>query len=218
MVLTFAFIKLSIFDYSFAKLVTTKIHNNFRVATGFAVFGSFNFLDKLIGIGIGNQGAYVIRNLELFPWADNYFMLKPHILGFSSAISSIFINYGLLAGILFSIMFYKMYRYEDKSMRIFTYSRAALLQENKIHPTQKPVALYRWILRNFAKPGNKILDTHVGSGSSLVACKELGFDYWGFEIDSDYFIKAEERIKKSRRQFEMSLESKEDGEQMKIEI
>jgi len=94
----------------------------------------------------------------------------------------------------------------DKSLRIFDYSRAALLQENKIHPTQKPVALYRWVLRNFAKEGDKILDTHVGSASSLVACIEGGFNYWGTEIDKDYYEKAKKRIEGATRQFELKLE------------
>jgi len=91
----------------------------------------------------------------------------------------------------------------DKSMRIFTYSRAALLQEDKIHPTQKPVALYRWILKKFAKAGDLILDTHVGSASSLIACVELGFDYVGFEIDKDYYTMAKSRLERATRKYEL---------------
>ena len=67
-------------------------------------------------------------------------------------------------------------------------------KEDRVHPTQKPVALYRWLLNNYAKPGDKILDTHVGSGSSLVACHEMGFEYVGFEIDCEYYRKARERL------------------------
>jgi site-specific DNA-methyltransferase (adenine-specific) len=66
--------------------------------------------------------------------------------------------------------------------------------EGKIHPTQKPVALYRWLLKNYAKSGDKILDTHVGSASSLVACIEGDFEYCGFELDADYHAAASERI------------------------
>ena len=66
--------------------------------------------------------------------------------------------------------------------------------QNRFHPTQKPVALYKWLLTNYAKPGDKILDTHVGSGSSLIACWEEGFEYCGFEIDEDYYIAACNRI------------------------
>jgi site-specific DNA-methyltransferase (adenine-specific) len=65
---------------------------------------------------------------------------------------------------------------------------------SRIHPTQKPVKLYEWILSHYAKPGDKILDTHVGSASSLVACHNLGFEYVGFELDPDYFKAATERL------------------------
>ena len=67
-------------------------------------------------------------------------------------------------------------------------------QYPKIHPTQKPVALYEWLLERYAKSGDIILDTHVGSASSLVACKELGFDYVGCEIDSYYYELAKNRL------------------------
>ena len=64
----------------------------------------------------------------------------------------------------------------------------------RIHPTQKPIDLYKWILKLFAKDGDKILDTHAGSASSLVACHEYGFDFIGFEIDPDYYRMANERL------------------------
>lgn len=60
-------------------------------------------------------------------------------------------------------------------------------KENRIHPTQKPVALYRWILQNYAKQGDKILDTHLGSGSSRIAADMEGFDFYACELDKDYF-------------------------------
>jgi site-specific DNA-methyltransferase (adenine-specific) len=81
-----------------------------------------------------------------------------------------------------------------KAARFFNYSRARALQEGKIHPTQKPIALYKWLLKNYAKEGDKILDTHVGSASSLIACYQMNFDYIGFEIDKEYFEKAQKRI------------------------
>lgn len=68
------------------------------------------------------------------------------------------------------------------------------LNENRIHPTQKPVALYEWILSRYAKPGDIILDTHVGSASSLVACRKNGFDYVGFELDEYYYNLAKKRL------------------------
>ena len=67
--------------------------------------------------------------------------------------------------------------------------------KSRIHPTQKPVALYRWILQNYAKPNDLILDTHVGSASSLIACHMEGFDYVGFEKDEDYFRDSTKRLK-----------------------
>lgn len=57
----------------------------------------------------------------------------------------------------------------------------------RIHITQKPVKLYKWLLTNYAKPGDKILDTHLGSQSSRIAAHDLGFDFWGSELDKDYF-------------------------------
>lgn len=68
------------------------------------------------------------------------------------------------------------------------------LNEKRIHPTQKPVALYTWILQKYAKPGDKILDTHLGSGSSRIAAYDLGFDFVGCEIDPHYFQAQEKRF------------------------
>ena len=69
-----------------------------------------------------------------------------------------------------------------------------LPKEEKIHPTQKPVALYRWLLQNYAKPGQRILDTHLGSGSIAIACDIEGFDLVGCEIDADYIKAARHRL------------------------
>ena len=68
------------------------------------------------------------------------------------------------------------------------------LNECRIHPTQKPVALYTWILLNYAKKGWRILDTHLGSGSSAIACDNLNYDFTGIEINKDYFNAAKQRI------------------------
>lgn len=70
--------------------------------------------------------------------------------------------------------------------------------EPRFHPTQKPVRLYEWILARYAKPGYRILDTHAGSASSLVACHRAGLDAWGFEIDPEYCRMAGERLEKER--------------------
>ena len=84
--------------------------------------------------------------------------------------------------------------------RMFRYTWNGMLQQNmkdkeyRIHPTQKPVALYEWLLLNYSKDGDVILDTHVGSASSLIACYHLQHDYVGFEIDPVYYRLAKERL------------------------
>lgn len=87
----------------------------------------------------------------------------------------------------------------NSAVRRFRFMWNGMLQgdmknkEVRIHPTQKPVALYAWIYQHYAKSGDKILDTHLGSGSSRIAAYDAGLDFVGFEIDSDYFDKQEER-------------------------
>lgn len=86
------------------------------------------------------------------------------------------------------------------AVRKFAFKWHGMLQGNmknkeaRIHPTQKPVALYRWIFQHYAKEGDKILDTHLGSGSSRIAAYEAGLDFVGCEIDKEYFDKQEERF------------------------
>ncbi len=75
--------------------------------------------------------------------------------------------------------------------------------EKRIHPTQKPVALYLWLLNNYAKKGYKILDPNVGSASSLIACHKLGFQYVGFEIDKDYYEAASKRLEREKAQISL---------------
>ena len=77
--------------------------------------------------------------------------------------------------------------------KIFRYS--VLNEKNKIHPTQKPVALYKWLLDKYAKEGDKILDTHGGSCSLAIACHDYGYELTCCELDVDYYNKAVERIK-----------------------
>lgn len=73
-------------------------------------------------------------------------------------------------------------------------------KENRIHPTQKPVKLYEWLLMNYAKEGDKILDTHLGSGSIAIACHNLGFDLTACELDKDYYEAAMKRIEDHKKQ------------------
>lgn len=90
--------------------------------------------------------------------------------------------------------------------RIFNWKWNGMLQqdmknkEERLHPCQKPIALYQFLLDRYAKPGMKILDTHVGSASSLIACHRAGLEYWGFEIDPVYYQKAKERLEKEKAQ------------------
>ena len=92
------------------------------------------------------------------------------------------------------------------AVRKFKFRWNGMLQENmknkeiRIHPTQKPVALYEWILTRYATPGDKILDTHVGSASSLIACHNLGFQCVGFELDPYYFNAASDRLETVKAQ------------------
>lgn len=74
-----------------------------------------------------------------------------------------------------------------------------------IHINQKPIRLYKWLLISYAKKGDLILDTHVGSASSLIACEDLGFEYVGFELDKDYYEGAQKRLKEFRSQYKMEF-------------
>lgn len=87
----------------------------------------------------------------------------------------------------------------NKASRIFEYSRSkSNFLDDKIHICQKPIALYKWLLENYASQGDLILDTHVGSASSLIACEELGFNYVACELDKDYYNDACKRIQDYR--------------------
>lgn len=91
----------------------------------------------------------------------------------------------------------------ETAVRKFKFRWNGMLQENmsnkeeRIHPNHKPIALYKWLLQNYAKPGDKILDTHLGSQSSRIAAYKLGFDFFGYEIDETYFKQGCERFEKS---------------------
>ena len=87
-----------------------------------------------------------------------------------------------------------------KPAKLFTYSIHKHNQVSKVHPTQKPIALYRWLLQNYAKPNDKILDTHLGSGSSRIAADMEGYDFTGYELDSDYFNASVKRFNEYKLQ------------------
>jgi site-specific DNA-methyltransferase (adenine-specific) len=87
----------------------------------------------------------------------------------------------------------------DQSAKLFRL-RIVGADSNRIHPTQKPVALYKWLLKNYAKPNDRILDTHLGSGSIAIACHDMGFDLVGCELDKDYYEAASKRLKNHQAQ------------------
>lgn len=92
------------------------------------------------------------------------------------------------------------------AVRNFRFQWSGMLQgdmknkEARIHPTQKPVKLYEWLLTNYAKPGQRILDTHLGSGSSAIAAYNLGFEFVGMELDADYYAAACKRFEQHKAQ------------------
>ena len=94
-----------------------------------------------------------------------------------------------------------------KSVKMFRFGWNGLMakETGRIHPTQKPVALYKWLLANYAKPGQRILDTHLGSGSHAIACHYFGAHLTATEIDPDYFAAAIDRIKRETQQVELPL-------------
>lgn len=102
----------------------------------------------------------------------------------------------------------------NTAVRIFRYTWNGMIQgdmknkEHRIHPTQKPIKLYEWLLTNYAKPGQRILDTHLGSMSSVIACLNMGFEIVGCELDANYFKAGIDRVKQSQKQqklFELDM-------------
>jgi site-specific DNA-methyltransferase (adenine-specific) len=95
------------------------------------------------------------------------------------------------------------------AVRKFKWKWSGMLQqdmknkESRIHPTQKPVALYKWILKNYANQCDKILDTHLGSGSIAIACHDLGFDLTACELDTDYFNASIKRLSDHQKQLKL---------------
>jgi len=76
-------------------------------------------------------------------------------------------------------------------------------KDGRIHPTQKPVALYTWLLDKYAQKGWKILDTHLGSGSSAIAAHDLGYEFHGYELDEEYYEAASNRLKEHQKQLQL---------------
>ena len=95
------------------------------------------------------------------------------------------------------------YAWSSKNKPAKMWSLSVLKERGKIHPTQKPVELYEWLLMNNAKEGDKILDTHLGSGSIALACHNLGYDLTACELDKEYYNAAIERIERHKQQLTM---------------
>jgi site-specific DNA-methyltransferase (adenine-specific) len=118
-------------------------------------------------------------------WGGNYFRLPP------TRCNLIWYKMQEFSGADFELAWTSF----DKSSKAFKMSRAEAYSDGKIHPCQKPIKLYEWILQNYAEQGDLILDTHVGSGSSRIAAYKGGFNFTGFEIDKDYYEAQEKRFK-----------------------
>lgn len=93
----------------------------------------------------------------------------------------------------------------NSNAKVFEYAPQGKIGDQRFHPTQKPVALYEWIFKLYAEPGMKILDTHLGSGSSRIAAWDAGLDFVGCEIDKTYFDLQEERFRKHTEQLNLFL-------------
>ena len=124
-------------------------------------------------------------------WGGNYFELPP------TRCFLIWRKTNVPEGFSMAMAEYAWASFNDNA-KVFDFS--AVGQPGRFHPTQKPVELYKWIISNYAKQGDLILDTHVGSASSLIACEDMGFDYVGFEIDETYYKLATERLENFRAQ------------------
>ena len=105
----------------------------------------------------------------------------------------------------------RLFRFLWNGMLQGTPGNGAKMQGNKkfnqkrIHPTEKPIPIYLWILKKYANLGDKIVDTHLGSGSSQIACYDAGFDFWGYEIDKYYFDKRQERFEIYQSNLKLAL-------------
>lgn len=125
-------------------------------------------------------------------WGGNYFELPPTRCFVVWRKTSISENFTM------AMAEYAWTSFNDNA-KVFEYAPQGRKGE-RIHPTQKPVALYEWLLNRYAKPGDVILDTHVGSASSLIACYNTNHKYIGFEINEDYFKAAKKRLEQETAQ------------------
>jgi site-specific DNA-methyltransferase (adenine-specific) len=126
-------------------------------------------------------------------WGGNYFSLPPN------RCALIWDKMQIFSGSDFEYAWTSF----DKASKSFRMSRVRAYCSGKIHPTQKPIELYQFCLEKFAKEGDKILDTHLGSGSIAIACHDMGFDLVACEIDKDYYNAAVKRFNEQTKQLKL---------------
>lgn len=143
-------------------------------------------------------------------WGGNYFGLPPcrcflvwRKLSISEQFSMAMVEYAWTS-------------FENENAKWFECAPQGKADDKRFHPTQKPVALYSWIFRNYAKPGMKILDTHLGSGSSRIAAYNAGLDFVGCEIDEEYFRMQEERFARYTAQGRLEFDEPKQAEQINL--
>ena len=176
---------------------------------------NFNWVKKKVKEGDGGTWASKY-NRQTTKWdfapPEEYFMelkrvSKEQIIWGANHFGYPFINFAIWRKLTISEKFtMSMAEIASVSIRgngkVFEYQPQ---DKNRFHPTQKPVALYQWLLKNYAKQGDRILDTHLGSGSSAIAADIMGFDFVGYEIDKDYFEAALDRFNRHKQQQVLAL-------------
>ena len=177
-------------------------------------------VDPEFGIGIGNSARLVTdKGHEAKEWDNKPINMNYFIELFRVSKNQIIWggNYYPLPANKHCIIWDKM-QPENLSFGMFDYAwtsfegankmfRYSIKNElNRIHPTQKPVALYKWLLKNYAKPGDNILDTHFGSLSIGIACWDAGYNLDAYEIDKDYFEIAKKRLENHKAQLQINYE------------
>jgi site-specific DNA-methyltransferase (adenine-specific) len=172
--------------------------------------------NKLVDGGAGRNGKFD-KNRDSVKWdilpADEYFeqlfrVSKNQIIWGS--------NYFSMPPTRCNLIWYKMQEFSgadfelawtsfDKASKAFKMSRVEAYSDGKIHPCQKPIKLYEWLLTNYAKKGQRVFDSHLGSGSSAIAAHYFGVDFVGTELDKDYFDAARARFDMATKQQAMEF-------------
>lgn len=134
-------------------------------------------------------------------WGGNYFLLPP------CRCFLIWEKTNIPENFTMAQCEYAWTSFKDNA-KIFQHTSQRSKKEEHFHPTEKPIALYRWIFAKYAKPGDKILDTHLGSGSSRIAAWDAGLDFVGCEIDKHYFDAQEKRFEEHTAQGDLFLNTR----------